>query len=346
MATETVYANNDISIQSSWKCKKDTRAAGAGARAETGKDYIFEQAPSTGSGTMTFSYSLPSGAKISSATLTATLGSPLSGIALCTANGTSFRGSMSLTLGSNSGSLSVTFAFKANGTKTDTNQHTASLTIKNATLSIEYEDEEEEESDVDDLLTDAIFAPPPQSVMIYDQDDGKYYTFDGVTKIQQESSLKIEEDPSTKKELYINNARNEPDKVKLDVMMSDVYTGGGNLVVSTSDGTSEYDAAAVTNFISNGDTRSAAAVAVLHSLKENRHKITVVTPQYVYIDMLLQDLTVTQDETCPFGWSGQVSFQEMYETATKTDSTSSTADSANVQTRSPSWWFTTFGKVA
>lgn len=336
MATLTVSASpSSVSLQSSWQCEKT-----AGVQK---KEYEFKSGPTVGSASATFSYSLPSGAQITGATLTASLGSPLSGISFCKANGSSFRGSMSVSLGSSSGSFTVNFEFKANGTKTDTVSHVAALTISGLSLSIEYEGEEEEQNDEDTSVSDYVFNPPPSSVLIYDTDDGKSYMFDGVTKIQEEVSVKIEEDPSTKKELYVNNARNEPDKVKFDIMMSDVYTGGTYLVDGNLDRvTDSYAEAYDSSFLTDGNTRSSAAMVTFITLKENRHNLTIYTPQAIFSDMLLQDLTITQDSSCPFGWSGQISFQGMYETETKTDATSSTADSSNVQQRVPSMWYTLF----
>ena len=38
-----------------------------------------------------------------------------------------------------------------------------------------------------------------------------------------------EEEPEKHAEEYVNNARNEPDKLVIEVIMSDVYTDNGNL---------------------------------------------------------------------------------------------------------------------
>lgn len=328
MATLTV-SGGSISLESKWKCK---RALGDTAEAGALVKYTFDSKPDTGTGSVTFTYSLPSGVNIKSATVTGSLGSPMTGISLCTANGSSFRGSVGISLSGESGSVSVTFAFKANGKiYTDTDIHKSRLTISNLLLQIEYEEGEEDENGTDDTeaLVDAVFNPPPQSVCIYDQDTGKTYVFDGVTKIQEECSVKIEEDPSTKKELYVNNARNEPDKVKIDVMMSDVYTGSSSITIATSEGYVAPEGLDTENYITGGDTRSATAAQVLHALKKARDKLTIVTPHMVFVDMLFQDMTIMQDSSCPYGWTGQVTFQEMYEVKIKKDITNSTADSAN-----------------
>ena len=59
-----------------------------------------------------------------------------------------------------------------------------------------------------------------QPAYIYDVDKRATYVFDGVVKIQHAQTLKIEDDPSSKKgKNYINNAQNEPDEITLDVVM-------------------------------------------------------------------------------------------------------------------------------
>jgi len=217
----------------------------------------------------------------------------------------------------NSGTFVASFAFKANGNKQST--RTATLTIRNITLTIKYEDGKDKEQRSEEELK---FRIPPQSVCIYDQDDKKTYSFDGVLKIQHDLSLKIEEDPSKKKELYVNNARNEPDKVSLDVMMSDVYSGGGTLMEYI--GLEKQKTKSLSVFKgTTKETRSAKAASALQALKESRHMLTVMTQHLVYKDMLLQGVTITQDDATPFGWQGQLTFQEKYEVQQKNDKTSS-----------------------
>ncbi len=44
------------------------------------------------------------------------------------------------------------------------------------------------------------------------------------------------------------------------------------------------------------------------SIKETLTLCTVATPVWVYEDMLLTDLSVVEDETCPDGWTGSLTF--------------------------------------
>ena len=336
MAEKTAtFAGGSVTLYSRWQCQygPDPKTKVIG--------YYFYQGPSVGEGTASITYSLPSGAKITSATLTASYGRPLSGISYVMMNGGVFKGSEGVALSGNSGTFSARFQFKAIGTKDDTSQHVSTLSISGITLTIVYDDEQEEdEKEKEEQLNNEVagefqFRIPPQDVCIFDQEESKVYTFDGVLKIQQSMTLKIEEDPSKKKELYVNNARNEPDKVTLDVMMSDVYSGTSTLTVHT--GSDATQQAAMSAFDGTQEsTRSGRAVAVLHMLKEARRMLTVITPQYVYTDMLLQGVTISQDDATPFGWEGQLTFQEKYETTQQKDNTSSKASNSNVEKRTPS----------
>ena len=136
------------------------------------------------------------------------------------------------------------------------------------------------------------FPIPPQACYIYDKDKKKTYMFDGVTKVAHSMTLKVEEEPKNEKKAdFVNNAKNEPNKVTFDVVMSDVYTSRDDL----------------TNTM---QVRSMSALKVLNDLKRSRRKVDVITNLMTYKDMLLQSLAITQDDTIHFGWAGQITFQE------------------------------------
>ena len=289
--------------------------------------------PSMSSHMVNFTYSLPSGATIKSAKVWATLGSPKTGCATCVVNGVPFmekngsERSARVNLRGNSGTFRVTFLFRANGNKTNAGQRqSGALSFTNVYLLIEYEGvpTPAPKPVAKRAQTDA-FQVPPQNVAIYDQSDGAIYMFDGVTKIQHALSMDIQEEPdSKKKDKYVNNARNEPDKLTIDVVMSDVYTAGGAIIsrAGSYSGTEQKASNATKSALtardtSGGWTRSESAFHTLHKLKEERRKLSVITPQYVHTDMILSTVTVNQDDQNPFGWEGQLVFQHAFEQKAK-----------------------------
>ena len=112
---------------------------------------------------------------------------------------------------------------------------------------------------------------------------GWKYSFDGVLSISHSLSLKVavNSDASSGTD-YVNNARNQPDVVTLSVVASDTNT-------------------AVPNW-------SASILQALAAVKEQRDLCQVVTSLRTYDNMLLTDISVLQDDTCPFGWSGTLTF--------------------------------------
>ena len=184
-------------------------------------------------------------------------------------------------------------------------------------LEIDYEGAEAGDDDAPSSGSKG-YSVPPQSVCIYDQSSNAIYTFDGVLKIQHNLSMDMQEEPSgDKANLYTNNAKNEPDKLTLDVMMSDVYTGGQEFKSGghmSSDQQTIFTATkdAVIRENRNEWGRSEMFFYVLHWLKEERRKLSVITPQFVHVDMILTTVTVNQEDSTPFGWEGQIVFQHAY----------------------------------
>ena len=130
---------------------------------------------------------------------------------------------------------------------------------------------------------------------------GYTYTFTGVLSIKHEYSLKLQTDSdSTAGEDYINGARNQPDKVILSVMETDIghQSGWANRMLQA-----------------------------LESIKRNRILGTVVTSALTYTGMLLSGLSVTEDEKNQDGWQGTLTFVQYKPTAAvkKTNDNSSAA---------------------
>ena len=115
---------------------------------------------------------------------------------------------------------------------------------------------------------------------------GYRYSFDGVTSISHSLSLKVNTDSDASGAAdVINNARNEPDVVTLSVVASDNHVPVSGWARQT--------------------MRSLAGI------KEGRYLCTVVTSLRTYDNMLLTGIMVLQDETCPEGWTGTLTFTHL-----------------------------------
>ncbi len=152
----------------------------------------------------------------------------------------------------------------------------------------------------------------PSSVSVRIPQYGYKYTFTGVLSVKHEYSLKLQTDSSSAAgEDYINGARNQPDKVILTVVESDV------------------------GHIAGWADRMLQA---LEAIKRNRVLCTVTTSALIYTGMLLSGLSVTVDEKSQSGWQGTLTFTQYKTTAKvkKTNDNSSaikhTGSTGSVQT--------------
>ena len=150
--------------------------------------------------------------------------------------------------------------------------------------------------------------------------------FDGVIKVNHTMTLKIEEEPDEKKaSQYVNNAKNESNKVTFDIIMSDVYTDRNDLT-------------------KRAENRSESALTVLNALKRDRVLLDVITNLMTYKNMLLAGITLTQDDgTTHYGFYGQLVFQEKPEGGGGGTASSNTQSTKRVQSstssgRTPSIW--------
>ena len=111
------------------------------------------------------------------------------------------------------------------------------------------------------------------------------FVFDGVVSISHALTLKISKDSdSSSGSDYVNNARNEPDVVTLSVVATDVNPEMKNV--------------------------NRATVTKLAEIKEKMLLCRLVTNLRSYQNMLLSDFSVLQDETCPCGWAGTLTFTQ------------------------------------
>ena len=139
------------------------------------------------------------------------------------------------------------------------------------------------------------------SVSIRIPEYGYVYTFSGVISVQHEFSLKIQTDAESASGTdYVNGARNQPDKVILSVVETDV-----------------------------GHMKGWAdrMLQAMESVKRARTLCKVVTPARTYSAMLLSEFTATVDETSQSGWKGTLTFVKYVAPAKpkKTANNSSTA---------------------
>ena len=120
------------------------------------------------------------------------------------------------------------------------------------------------------------------SVTIYLPTHGYTYTFSGVISMQHEFSLKLQTDSESSTGTdYINGARNQPDKVVLSVVESDVGHIAG---------------------------WAARMMQAMESIKRTRTLCTVVTSAFALSGMLLSEFTATEDESSQSGWQGTLTF--------------------------------------
>ena len=113
---------------------------------------------------------------------------------------------------------------------------------------------------------------------------GKTYTwhFTGVTGIEHNLALNLDNTSSQGMDI-VNGARNLPNQVTLSVLETDAEHPAG---------------------------WAARMLEAMTALKKQRILCTVVTSMMTYKDMLLTEITATQDEENQYGWSGSLAFME------------------------------------
>ena len=139
------------------------------------------------------------------------------------------------------------------------------------------------------------------SVQVYLPSYGYMYSFTGILSVKHEYSLKLQTDSNSASGAdYINGARNQPDKVILSVVETDIghMAGWANRMLQA-----------------------------MESIKRNRILCTLVTSALTYTGMLLSGLSVTEDEKNQFGWQGTLTFTQ-YKTTAKVKKTKDNSSAA------------------
>ena len=111
---------------------------------------------------------------------------------------------------------------------------------------------------------------------------GYTYRFCGVIAVEHNLALNIGNDASQGGDI-INGARNLPDQVTLSVIETDVSHSAG---------------------------WSKKMLEAMASLKKNRYLCRVVTGMATYKNMLLTEITATQNDENPYGWEGRLTFMQ------------------------------------
>ena len=108
------------------------------------------------------------------------------------------------------------------------------------------------------------------------------YHFTGVTSIEHNLALNLDNEAAQGEDI-VNGAKNLSDQVVLHVIETDTEHSPG---------------------------WSSTMLAAMRALKKGRHLCKVITSMATYDRMLLSEITATQDEENPDGWSGELVFME------------------------------------
>ena len=111
---------------------------------------------------------------------------------------------------------------------------------------------------------------------------GYVYHFAGVVSVEYNFALNIDADISQGGDI-INGARKLPNQITLSVVETDVNRSPG---------------------------WSRGMLDAMDALRRNRELCRVVTSMGTWDDMLLSEITATQDEVNQFGWSGDLVFMQ------------------------------------
>lgn len=111
------------------------------------------------------------------------------------------------------------------------------------------------------------------------------YRFAGVVSVEYNFALNINADASQGGDI-INGARKLPNQIRLSIVETDAS-------------------------VSNG--WSASMLSALDSIRRNRVLCTVVTNMGSWSDMLLTEITATEDENNQYGWAGDLVFMQYLE---------------------------------
>lgn len=340
--TKTISAGGNVTLTSYWKVERIPNldannplpSRGVRGPVDPYTDKVtYGPTTSTGSFIFDIAKNIPSGSTVVGIEFSCHVGANSNGGSITVGGSSSgWNTDVTRSIVAGNGVTSVTLTFKANGNTSSLGGHSASVTFSSGQVVVSYKEPASSSAGSSSGGSSGSGSgsggsggsgsgggssgsyPANRKKMFYvhDKSKGKTYRFDGVIKASHAMALKLEEDVSEAKdkESYVNNAKNEPNQITFEVMMSDVYTDKNDLTKAKKN-------------------RSESSVAVLRELKESRRKVDVYTNLTVYKDMLLADFQITQDDTDHFGWYGSLGFQEAYEqvVASETSTTTSTGSS-------------------
>ena len=134
------------------------------------------------------------------------------------------------------------------------------------------------------------------------------YHFTGVTAIEHNLALNLNNKSSQGTDI-VNGARNLSNQVTLSVVETDAEHSPG---------------------------WAARMLEAMASLKKSRTLCRVVTSMAVYDQMLLTEITATQDEENQYGWSGSLAFMEYIPVTDATAEEVKTNSNSSVRTNTGS----------
>lgn len=133
---------------------------------------------------------------------------------------------------------------------------------------------------------------PEQRVFIVE--NNVRYAFDAVIKVDMETSLKVaEEEGDVKKKAHVNYAIKQPDKIEMEVSISDTVTVNGEPLTNGS------------------GSRAILAYKCLRAMQERRNLLTVITPMDAFSNMLIETFTCEMSEDYQNEMHAQIAFKQM-----------------------------------
>jgi len=133
---------------------------------------------------------------------------------------------------------------------------------------------------------------PKQRVFIVE--NNKKYAFDAVIKLDLETSLKVaEEEGDVKKKNPVNYAITQPDKITMEVSVSDTVTVKGEPLTKGS------------------GSRAKLAYKCLRKMQQRRNLLKVITPFASFSNMMIETFTCEMAEDYQNEMHAQLTFKQM-----------------------------------
>lgn len=130
------------------------------------------------------------------------------------------------------------------------------------------------------------------------------YAFDAVIKLDMETSLKIaEEEKDVKNGNPVNYAITQPDKITMEISVSDTVTANGEPLTEGS------------------GSRAMLAYKCLREMQKRRNLLTVITPFSNFTGMMIETFTCEMAEEYQNEMHGQITFKQMTVKKKKTTNT-------------------------